>query len=67
MKIRLDQERCVSGGQCVFAAPEVFDQRDEDGVAILLVDADNVPEELREEVIEAIDICPAQAIALAAD
>lgn len=62
MKITLDQVRCVSGGQCVFVAPEVFDQRDEDGVAFLLVDPNNVPEEYRDEVIEAIDICPAQAI-----
>ncbi|MDO5701406.1 MAG: ferredoxin [Bowdeniella nasicola] len=64
MKISLDQERCVSGGQCVFAAPDVFDQRESDGVAIFLVDPDDVSEDFREDVMEAIDICPAQAIAL---
>lgn len=65
MKILLDQERCVSGGQCVFAAPDVFDQRESDGVAIFIVDPDNVDEEFRDDVLEAIDICPARAIALA--
>jgi ferredoxin len=62
MKVELDQDKCVSGGQCVFAAPEVFDQRDEDGVAFLL--REDIPAELVDGVREAADICPALAIKL---
>lgn len=36
MLIHIDQEKCCGAGHCVLAAPEVFDQRDEDGIVILL-------------------------------
>src|SRR6476620_3779005 len=36
MKIVSDEEKCVAAGQCVSAAWEVFDQRDEDGIVVLL-------------------------------
>ncbi|WP_020133547.1 ferredoxin [Streptomyces sp. 351MFTsu5.1] len=62
MKITVDEPKCVSGGQCVLAAPEVFDQRDEDGVVILLNDAPDP--DLHEQVREAAAICPAAAITL---
>lgn len=42
--------------------PEVFDQRDDDGVAILL--AEQPGEELLDGVREAVAICPAAAIRL---
>lgn len=42
------------------AAPEVFDQRDEDGVVVLL--NDNPPPELAEAVRRAEAGCPTQAI-----
>ncbi|GIE90175.1 ferredoxin [Actinoplanes regularis] len=60
MKVRLDQDRCVSSGQCVLNAPAVFDQRDEDGVAVLLVaDPD---EDQADDVRQAAALCPALAI-----
>lgn len=36
MKITIDEDKCVAAGQCVLATAEVFDQRDEDGVVVLL-------------------------------
>ena len=36
MKVSVDQDKCISSGQCVSHASEVFDQRDEDGVVVLL-------------------------------
>ena len=36
MKVVVDQDKCVSSGHCVLNAAGVFDQRDEDGVVILL-------------------------------
>lgn len=60
MRIEVDVEACVSGGQCVLAAPEVFDQREEDGVVVVL-DA-TPPDGLAEAVREAAERCPARAI-----
>lgn len=62
MKIEIDQDKCVGAGQCVFAAMDVFDQRDSDGVAVLLTD--EPAEEHREGVREAAAVCPAAAITL---
>lgn len=60
MKLSIDQEKCVGAGQCVLTAPEIYDQRDEDGVAFLLVEE---PEEHhREAVEESARVCPAGAI-----
>ncbi|WP_128932057.1 ferredoxin [Bradyrhizobium zhanjiangense] len=60
MRIEVDKEKCVGGGQCVLAASEVFDQRDEDGVVVLLVDAPSA--ESHEKVRLAAALCPAAAI-----
>jgi ferredoxin len=61
MDVEIDQESCVAAGQCVLAAPEVFDQRDEDGVAVL------IRKPLADEydaTREAALLCPARAIQL---
>jgi len=60
MKVLIDEEKCVAAGQCVAAAMEVFDQRDEDGVVVLL--NEHPPAELAEEVRQAAAVCPAMAI-----
>jgi ferredoxin len=60
MKVFIDQDKCVASGQCVLAAADVFDQRDEDGVVILL--NPNPPAELADDVRQAAAVCPALAI-----
>jgi len=60
VKVTVDQDKCVSSGQCVLNAAEVFDQRDEDGVVVLL--NDNPPIDQAENVRRATAACPAQAI-----
>lgn len=63
MKVSVDVDRCVAGGQCVLLAPEVFDQRDEDGVVVLL---DETPgPAMHDAVRESAMVCPATAIHLA--
>ncbi|MFJ2115838.1 MULTISPECIES: ferredoxin [unclassified Streptomyces] len=62
MKVTIEQDKCVASGQCVVAAPEVFDQRDEDGIAILLDEAPSAAQ--AEEVRHAAAVCPAVAIHL---
>ncbi len=59
MRISVDQEKCCSAGNCVFAAPEVFDQDDEGLVVALLA---SPPPELAAKVTEAADLCPSGAI-----
>ncbi|MBO0884842.1 MAG: ferredoxin [Mycobacterium sp.] len=60
MRVSVDQDKCVSSGQCVLAAENVFDQRADDGVVVLL--SDNPPHELHDGVREAAAMCPALAI-----
>jgi len=60
MKVTIDQDKCVAAGQCVMAAAEVFDQRDEDGIVVLL--NDNPPADQAEDVRHAASVCPALAI-----
>ena len=60
MRVTVHQDMCVGAGQCVFAAPEVFDQRDEDGIVVLL--NASPPEEMREATTDAAHVCPALAI-----
>lgn len=62
LRITLDEEKCVAVGVCALAAPDVFDQREEDGVVVLL-DPEPGPEQY-EAVQEAVIRCPAAVIRL---
>lgn len=61
-RVHLDESKCVTSGQCVLTAPEVFDQREKDGVGIVLTDSP--APELLGKVQEAAAGCPAAAIRL---
>jgi ferredoxin len=61
IKVIVDRDVCQNHGQCVFAAPPVF-ELDEEGELVVL---DEEPDEsLREAVEEAADVCPVQAITI---
>jgi len=60
MRVTVNQDKCVSSGQCVLNAAEIFDQREDDGVVLLLTD--NPPHEHAESVRKAALACPAMAI-----
>lgn len=60
MKVEVDAANCIGSGQCVLAAPEVFDQNEDDGVVVLLNDAP--PAEQSGPVREAATVCPASVI-----
>ena len=39
MRVHANRDTCISSGQCVATAPDVFDQDEDDGVVILKTDA----------------------------
>jgi ferredoxin len=62
MKVVVDMDKCQDHGQCVFAAPDVF-QLDANGRLGYVSDPDDA---LRDEVEDAADVCPLQAIRIEA-
>jgi len=64
MRITADRDACVGSGQCVLTEPDVFDQ-DDDGLVTLLTE--RTSEATADSVRTAVDICPAQALALDED
>jgi len=65
LKIAADREQCIGSGNCVFVAPDVFDQ-DEDQAHVLLRTS-SPPEDLRGQINDAIIGCPVSALSLVED
>ncbi|MBL0886544.1 ferredoxin [Myceligenerans indicum] len=63
MKVTVDEDKCCGAGTCVLVAPDVFDQRDEDGIVMLLDEAPAADQ--HDAVREAASVCPAAAILVA--
>jgi len=60
LRVRIDESKCIAAGQCVFAAPAVFDQREEDGIVVLL---NETPDESQAAAVrKAARLCPSLAI-----
>jgi ferredoxin len=62
MKVIVEEDKCCGAGQCVLIAPEVFDQRDDDGIVILLNSEPGADQ--HKLVREAAAVCPGAAISL---
>jgi ferredoxin len=60
LHVRADRDRCVSSGQCVMTAPDVFDQDEDEGVVV--VKDETPPAERAADVRQASVMCPAMAI-----
>jgi ferredoxin len=65
MKVTVDEDKCCGAGTCVLLAPDVFDQRDDDGIVILL--EQNPDAQLHTIVREAVSVCPGAAISVSED
>ncbi len=63
MRIVIERDRCVGAGMCVAAAPEIFDQDEDNGLVDLLSEVP--PARLHAAARDAADICPARAIRIA--
>lgn len=64
MRVTADPGRCIGAGQCVMAAPDVFDQ-DGDGVVELITQRPD--QDVHEDVREAAGRCPVGAIGVRDD
>ena len=62
MRIVVDVDRCRGAGQCALTAPEVFDQDEDDGTVVVLVD--EPPSDLHQSVARAAQLCPNSVIRL---
>ncbi len=58
LRIHIDRDLCVSFGDCVEAAPGVFELDDED-IAVFVGESSMIT---REELIEACASCPVDAL-----
>ncbi len=65
MRINLDSDACQGHNRCYMLAPELFDTDDE-GYAILRIDGE-IPKDLEEKAMLAVDNCPEFAIEVADD
>jgi ferredoxin len=63
VRVTVDAGRCCGSGNCALVAPEVFDQRVEDGVVVLLAER---PAPASWAAVRAARVgCPAGAITVA--
>ena len=62
LKVSIDRGKCVGSGNCVYIAPDIFSQDDDDGMVILLTE--RLDASLSEAVAEAAQQCPSMAIQL---
>ena len=60
IRIYADPQKCIGAGHCVRTVPEVFDQREEDGIVVLL--AQTASDEIAAYLMKAVQLCPSQAI-----
>lgn len=61
MRIIVDWDLCESNAVCMDVVPEVFEVDDDDQLQVL---QEHPPEGLRERVLEAVRLCPKQALRL---
>jgi ferredoxin len=61
-RVSAERDRCVGAGQCVLAAPAVFDQDEDDGLVRLLTERPSAAQ--TDAVREAVRACPSGALGL---
>ena len=62
MRVIASTQKCISGGNCVLACSDVFEQRDSDGTVHVLNERPALA--LLEKVRQAVDLCPAQVFTI---
>lgn len=59
MKVFVDQDLCISCGLCISICDDVFSWNEDDKAQAIDLD---IPEEFTEDVEEAVEGCPTEAI-----
>lgn len=59
MKILVDYDLCEANAVCMDCCPEVFRVEEDDTLTLLM---DEIPENLRQKLEEAVRLCPRQAL-----
>jgi len=59
LRVKVDQELCISCGACIDACPEVFEWNEEDKAQSIV---EEVPADVEDQASEAIESCPTNAI-----
>jgi ferredoxin len=62
LRVDVDVLKCVGSGQCALIAPDVFAQREDDGMVVLL--DEDPPAKFHDAVRESAVVCPAAVIRL---
>jgi ferredoxin len=67
MRFTVDMKKCQDHGQCVYSAPSLFALDDLGKLtfreeATEMYESEDVEEDLRDDLEEAADVCPMQAI-----
>jgi ferredoxin len=57
MRVIVSTHKCIASGSCVLACPQVFEQRDEDGVVHIV--NEHLSLDLLNRVRQAVELCPA--------
>jgi ferredoxin len=57
VRVIASTDKCIASGSCALTCPQVFGQRDEDGVVSLLQEHPSLA--LLKRVRQAVDLCPA--------
>ena len=57
MRVIASTHKCIASGSCVLACPQVFGQRDEDGVVHIVNEHPSL--DLLNQVRQAVELCPA--------
>ena len=65
MHIKIYPEKCIAVGRCVSAAPDLFEQNDDDGMVALL--RADVPAGREQAALSAARLCPTLAIVVEED
>lgn len=62
MHVIAQTQKCIASGTCVLTCPQVFEQRDEDGVVHVVDEHPSLT--LLARVRQVVDLCPAQVFRL---
>jgi ferredoxin len=61
MRVVVDMSQCESNGLCMGIAPDIFELDDDDNLTVL----NETPDESdRDRILEAVRVCPKQAISI---